>query len=170
MTRRTTLLVFSAALLVCAAGALDAASIPEQDSRNVILPDGETHFQMLVFTSREAWMARASDLRKQILASAGLLPVPARTPLHPQIFGKLEREGYSVEKVLLETYPGFCLGGNLYRPLGKTGPFPAVVSRTVTGNMDQAKSAPERYLTPELISWAGSPTARAQHQNSGSTY
>jgi dienelactone hydrolase len=33
-----------------------------------------------------------------------------------------------VEKVLLETYPGFYLGGNLYRPTGKQGPFPAIVS------------------------------------------
>jgi hypothetical protein len=83
---------------------------------------------MPVFASRAAWEARAADLRKQILASAGLLPMPAKTPLHAQVFGKLERDGYSVEKVLLETYPGFYLGGNLYRPLGKTGPFPAVLS------------------------------------------
>ena len=37
-------------------------------------------------------------------------------------------DGYTVEKVLLETYPGFYLGGNLYRPLGKQGPFPAIVT------------------------------------------
>jgi hypothetical protein len=128
MMPRTKISLSPAILLVCTAAVLNAASIPEQDSRNVILPDGNTHFQMPVFTSREAWEARASDLRKQILASAGLLPLPAKTPLHPQVFGKLEREGYSVEKVLLETYPGFYLGGNLYRPLGKSGPFPAVVS------------------------------------------
>ena len=128
MMRRIMLSLSPAMLLVCIAAALNAASIPEQDSRNVILPDGNTHFQMPVFTSREAWEARASELRKQILASAGLLPLPAKTPLHPQVFGKLEREGYSVEKVLLETYPGFYLGGNLYRPLGKSGPFPAVIS------------------------------------------
>ena len=41
---------------------------------------------------------------------------------------KLERDGYTIEKVLMETLPGFYLGGNLYRPLGKQGPFPGVVS------------------------------------------
>ena len=53
---------------------------------------------------------------------------PRRRPLNPQVFGKLERDGYTIEKVLLETLPGFYLGGNLYRPLGRQGPFPAIVS------------------------------------------
>ncbi len=54
--------------------------------------------------------------------------MPEKRPLNAQIFGKLERDGYTIEKVLLETLPGFYLGGNLYRPLGKQGPFPGVVS------------------------------------------
>ena len=57
------------------------------------------------------------ELVKQIFSSSGLLPLPERTALHPQIFGRLERKTYSVEKVLLETLPGYYLGGNLYRPL-----------------------------------------------------
>jgi dienelactone hydrolase len=128
MVRHMKISLSPAALLVCSAVALNAGSIPPQDSRNVNVTDGNMHFQMPVFTSREAWQARALELRKQILASAGLMPMPAKTPLHPEIFGKLERDGYSVEKLLLETHPGFYLGGNLYRPLGKRGPFPAVVS------------------------------------------
>jgi dienelactone hydrolase len=83
---------------------------------------------MLAFASREAWLERAAFLRKQILASAGLLPMPERTPVHAEVFGKLERSGYTIEKVLLETFPGFYLGGNLYRPAGGHGPYPAVVS------------------------------------------
>src|SRR6516164_2259036 len=101
---------------------------PDQDSRNTDIPDMDTHFQRPVFASREAWLDEAAFLRNQILASAGLLPMPDKTPVHVQIFGKLEREGYSVEKVLLETYPGFYLGGNLYRPMGKHGPFPGVLT------------------------------------------
>jgi dienelactone hydrolase len=108
--------------------ALSGASIPEQDSRNTSIPDMDTHFRMPVFPTREAWLEKAAFLRMQILSSAGLLPMPEKSPLHAQIFGKLERGSYTVEKVLLETYPGFYLGGNLYRPLGKPGPFPAVVT------------------------------------------
>src|SRR5579864_6832298 len=95
------------------------AQIPAHDARNGVLPSGRVHFQMPVYKTLPEWEARAAHLRKQILSAAGLLPLPERTPLHPQIFGRLERQGYLVEKVLLETIPGFYLGGNLYRPLGK---------------------------------------------------
>jgi dienelactone hydrolase len=54
--------------------------------------------------------------------------MPEKHPLNAQVFGRIERKGYSVEKVLLETMAGFYLGGNLYRPLGRTGPFPGIVS------------------------------------------
>lgn len=107
--------------------AIGAAQIPEKDARHTVL-DSRTHFQMPEFATREAWQEQAAFLRKQILASAGLLPLPEKTALRAQVFGKLERDGYSLEKVLLETLPGFYLGGNLYRPLGRRGPFPGVVS------------------------------------------
>ena len=117
-----------ALIVALMAAALAAAQIPGQDSRNTNLPDMNTHFQMPAFPDRQAWLEKAAFLRKQILSSAGLLPMPEKTPLHAQVFGKLERAGYTVEKVLLETRPGFYLGGNLYRPLGKPGPFPGIVS------------------------------------------
>ena len=113
-------------LLICAS--VLGAQIPDRDARNSDIHNSDTHFKMPVFTSRVAWLERASFLRKQILASAGLLPLPEKKPIHAEVFGRLDRDGYSVEKVLLETYPGFYLGGNLYRPRGKTGRFPAVVS------------------------------------------
>src|SRR5579863_2281403 len=87
--------------VVLAAGAV--AQIPAQDARNGKLPSGKTHFEMPVYNTLAEWEARAAHLRKQILSAAGLLPLPERTPLHPQIFGRIERQGYSVEKVLIET-------------------------------------------------------------------
>src|SRR5947207_3882911 len=105
-----------------------AAQISGQDVRNTSIPDMNTHFQMPVFTSRAEWLEKAAFLRKQILSSAGLLPMPEKTPLRAQIFGRIEHPDYTVEKVLLATYPGFYLGGNLYRPRGKRGPFPGIVS------------------------------------------
>ena len=99
-----------------------------QDSRNTAVIDSDTHFAPPVFKSRAEWETRAAHLRKQIQFAAGLLPMPEKHPLNAQIFGRLERKGYTVEKVLLETMPGFYLGGNLYRPLGRSGPFPAILS------------------------------------------
>ena len=55
--------------------------------------------------------------------------MPEKADLKPRIFGRIERDGYSVEKVLIQPSPGFYLGGNLYRPLGRgTGPFPAILN------------------------------------------
>ncbi|MBV9471255.1 MAG: acetylxylan esterase [Abitibacteriaceae bacterium] len=84
--------------------------------------------EMPHYATRAAWEAHAAKVRAQILVGSGLYPLPVRTPLHPKITGKIEREGYTVEKVLLETMPGFFLGGNLYRPRGQQGPFPGIVS------------------------------------------
>src|SRR5688572_19148937 len=136
--RKTTGIVLSAVLVSVAAlpaeqareavpAAVARNAIPVQDARNTVL-SSRTHYTMPVFATREAWEGRAAFLRKQILASAGLLPMREKRPLNAQVFGKLERQGYSVEKVLLETLPGFYLGGNLYRPLGQQGPFPGVVA------------------------------------------
>src|SRR3981081_2419689 len=96
-----------AAAVFIAFTALAVAQIPEQDSRNTYIPDMDTHFQMPVFATRQAWLAKAAFLHNQILSSAGLLPAPEKTPLRAQVFGKIEREDYTVEKVLLATYPGF---------------------------------------------------------------
>src|SRR5712692_6657314 len=93
---------------------------------NVIHTD--THFTMPVYKTRAEWEARAAKLRRQILFAAGLEPLPARNPLTPQIFGRIENKDYSIEKVLLQTLPGYYLGGNLYRPLGRTGQLPAVLT------------------------------------------
>jgi dienelactone hydrolase len=117
-------------VLVALAGLAVAATaqIPEQDSRNTNVPHTDTHFAAPVYASRQAWEVRAAALRKQILSAAGLLPMPEKGPVHAEVFGRLDRDGYSIEKVLLETYPGFYLGGNLYRPSGREGKFPAVAT------------------------------------------
>jgi hypothetical protein len=79
--------------------------------------------------SKKAWEARAQEIRQQVLISSGLWPMPEKQPLEAHIFGRIERDGYSVEKVYFQTYPGFYLGGNLYRPLGRgKGPFPAILN------------------------------------------
>jgi hypothetical protein len=78
-------------------------------------------------SSLEEWRTRAAWLREHILASAGLLPMPERTPLNPAVFGERTHADYSVSKVYFESLPGFLVTGNLYKPIGN-GPFPAIVS------------------------------------------
>lgn len=52
--------------------------------------------------------------------------LPERTPLNPQIVGKLQGRGYHVEKILLESRPNFHVTANLYLP-ETSPPWPAVL-------------------------------------------
>lgn len=74
-----------------------------------------------------AWRDRATHLREQMLVTLGLWPMFARTPLNPRITGKLDRGDYTIEKVVLETFPGFTLSGNLYRPAKTSGKAPGML-------------------------------------------
>ena len=107
---------------------LSAAEIPDRDQRNVVFRHTDATYKMPEYRSLRRWKERAAVLREEILFSSGLLPLPEKTPLNAQVFGKVEHEDYTIEKVILETYPGFFLGGNLYRPVGKSGRLPGVVN------------------------------------------
>jgi dienelactone hydrolase len=79
--------------------------------------------------SQSDWKMRAAAIRQQVQLRCGLWPWPEKTPLAASISGRIDRDGYSVEKVYFQTYPGFYLAGNLYRPRnGGNGPFPAVLN------------------------------------------
>ena len=102
-------------------------SFPPVDRRAGEVRDLNTTCSFLAPKSKEEWNARAKSLRQQILMSSGLWPAPEKAPLNPHIFGRIERRDYSIEKVYFESYPGFYVTGNLYRPVGKQGPFPGIL-------------------------------------------
>ena len=101
---------------------------PTEDARNTDIRNTDSHQTLPQFTSLTAWEQRKAFLRKQILVSAGLAPMPEKTPLHAQIFGRIEEKDYTIEKVLLETLPGFYLGGNLYRPRNGKATHPGILN------------------------------------------
>jgi dienelactone hydrolase len=100
--------------------------------------------------SAQAWRDRALHLREQMLVALGLWPMPPKTALNPVIRGKLEREGYTIEKVVLETLPGFTLSGNLYRPAKSVGSTPAVLCPH--GHWEDGRVNPE--VQQRCIRWA----------------
>ncbi|MCY3023083.1 MAG: acetylxylan esterase [Planctomycetota bacterium] len=89
--------------------------------------DLNTHHLFTPAATLDAWEARGEALRGQILFSAGLCPLPEKTPLNPRVTGTIEGADYVIENVAIETYPGFYVCGNLFRPKGKAAPFPAVL-------------------------------------------
>ena len=107
----------------------EAAGLPGADQRAGPPKTLNTLRSFPATKSRADWEERAREIREQILVSCGLWPMPEKTPLKARVFGRIERDGYSVEKVYFQTYPGFYLAGNLYRPRGSgKGPFPGVLN------------------------------------------
>jgi len=116
-----------ALLLVLAPSASLAQEIPKNDLRLTEIRHLDVTYDFAEYRSKEEWLDRAARLKKQILVSAGLWPAPAKTPIKATIFGMVDRGDHTVEKVYFESYPGFYVTGNLYRPRNVTGKAPAVL-------------------------------------------
>lgn len=88
--------------------------------------------------SLDAWKTRRQTIRSRIIQSWGGFPTEA-CELKPQAVGELKREGYRVEKLLLQTRPDVWMTANAYIPDGE-GRRPAVLC--VHGHYGLAKSEP----------------------------
>jgi len=99
-----------------------------EDARLAPLKDLDGYFPFAPPATLDAWKARAAEVRRRVLVSQGLWPMPPKTPLNPSIHGTLAKgpeakgnegtRGYSVSNVSFESAPGLFVTGNLYRPLG----------------------------------------------------
>lgn len=99
-----------------------------KDSRLGALKDLNGYFPFTPADSPEDWEKRAEYVRRQIQVAAGVWPEPENTKIKATVHGKVDRDEYTVEKVFFESSPGLYVTGNLYRPKGKSGPFPMVLS------------------------------------------
>lgn len=88
------------------------------DARYTDVPDTNTVFDPPIptYATLEEWEQRKADLRLHILTAAGLFPTPEKCDLNARTTGSHEGDGYVVENVYFESYPGFYVTGNLYRP------------------------------------------------------
>lgn len=98
-----------------------------EDSRLRPPKDLNGYFPFNPPNSLSEWDVRREYVRRQILVSQGLWPMPTKTPLNAVVHGKIDRDGYTVEKVYFESAPGFFVTGNLYRPKNITGKVPGVM-------------------------------------------
>ena len=107
--------------------ALAVGQRPE-DQRLQAPKDLDGYFPFQPPASSEAWERRATQVRQRILVSQGLWPMPTKSDLKAQIYGRIDRGDYTVEKVHFESAPGFFVTGNLYRPKKiQGGKAPAVL-------------------------------------------
>ena len=130
------------ALFIAIVFVLSVSTLQAADPTRV-LPEGEkphdarigkvrtvddTDFDFHVPATLKEWQTRRQALREQVLVAEGLWPMPEKLPLHPVVHGKIDRDEYTVEKVFFASMPGHYVSGSLYRPKGKTGKLPAVLS------------------------------------------
>jgi hypothetical protein len=73
-------------------------------------------------TDAEAYV---KDVREKVATCFG--KSPEKAPLNAKVTGKLERDAYTIEKVIFESRPQFFVTANLYLPKGAKGPRPGVV-------------------------------------------
>ncbi len=108
--------------------------------------------------SAAAWDERSAEVRRQVLVAAGLWPMPQRPIPHGRVLRRVEGDGYTVEAVQLESFPGHLVTGSLYRPAAETdtkraavlcpyghwpdGRFNAFKDESLA---DQIKAGAERY-------------------------
>ncbi len=103
------------------------AGTPPNDQRLQPPKDLNGYFPFTVPKTKAEWDVRADFVRRQVLVSQGLWPMPTKTPLNAVIHGKIDLPEYTIEKVYFESVPGLYVTGNLYRPKNVTGKVPVVL-------------------------------------------
>ena len=74
--------------------------------------------------SNKQFAAYQKKRRDSLRRSLG--EMPKRSPLNARVTGTITENGFTIEKILFESQPGFHVTANLYRP-GGAGPFPAIL-------------------------------------------
>ena len=99
------------------------------DPRLSDLKDLNGEFPFKVPASIDEWDERRAALTRQLMVANGLWPMPEdRPPVSATVHGRVEREGYTVDRVFLETSPGLFVTGSLYKPKKPAStPMPAIM-------------------------------------------
>ena len=98
------------------------------DSRLKMTRHTGTSYPITRFTSREEVDTRREELRFNLRMAAGLYPWPEKTPLNVRYEDVGTYEGYSIKKIMFESYPGMWSTGNLYLPSPLPDKAPAILN------------------------------------------
>jgi dienelactone hydrolase len=99
--------------LICGLIPLHAADVRRSPARTL-----DSAFPFQPVSNATEWEARRVEIAHRIQISAGLWPMPSKTPLNPVIHGAVDRGDHQVERVFFESLPGHFVSGSLYRPAG----------------------------------------------------
>ncbi len=80
--------------------------------------------------------AYVRDARKKLSECLG--PWPEKTPLNSRVVGILDRDKYTIEKIIFESRPGFPVTGSLYIPKSHKFPLPGIIGTVGHGRTSKA--------------------------------
>src|SRR5207247_301206 len=113
-------------------GWLDRRLLPPDEAKSMMTRFVDRNLEPIPLPeSKEAWTAGRDALRRKVLEELGIDDlVPARWELNIQEKGTIRREGYRIEKITFESYPGMAVPALLYVPDGLKERAPGIVSIT----------------------------------------
>uniref|UniRef100_UPI0032178D60 alpha/beta hydrolase n=1 Tax=uncultured Draconibacterium sp. TaxID=1573823 RepID=UPI0032178D60 len=94
--------------------------------------EDEANLKMKEFSQkwddRESWEQRAEIIKQGIITGMQLEKMPkVEGNFNPIIRNTREMDGYIVENIAIESFPGFYITGNIYRPVGSTKKCAAIL-------------------------------------------
>ncbi len=98
--------------------------------------------------TKEAWETDRATLATALRRAIGLEPWPEKSPLEARITGQAERDGYTIQNVVFQSFPQFYVTANVYIPKDGKRPLPAIVV-TAGHAMDDGKNY-DLYRTAQL--------------------
>jgi hypothetical protein len=135
------------ALGVCLVGLAAAQEAPSKEAFQVLEPPAAgprmtpfLRYQLDLAWRQDAERQRAweairseddlrrlqEETRQKLLEMIGGLP-NEKTPLHPKVTGKIQRNGYAIEKLIFESLPGVYVTALVYSPDDRGVKHPAVL-------------------------------------------
>lgn len=108
----------------------DTIKNPEKLLYNHLLAECQKHFEarkkeVAALKTPADIKARQAKLKARFIEALG--GFPKKTPLNPQVTGKIDKDDYTIEKVIYESQPNHHVTANLYLPQKAKAPYPGVL-------------------------------------------
>lgn len=115
--------------IFCTLFALATATMAAQGTSSENRPnrDLQGFFPFTPVDNQTQWLERRTDIERRVLLAAGLWPMPDKTPLNAKIHGRVERDDYTIDRVIFESIPGHYVTGSLYLPKVRKGKTPVIL-------------------------------------------
>ena len=104
-------------------------------------------------TTQQEWVTFQEKLRARHAKALGTPVEHTPSPVEFRTVSTLEREGYTLKKILFESYPSVPIPAHLYLPHDLSGPAPGVLC--VHGHWPEAKNAPAVHTRSVFLARRG---------------